>query len=320
MKSLIIILLIVMAYLTVKKTLLKNNFNKDNMLQEFENIYQESYSNNIRGIKTQKVLVRVRVFIQYFIPLICLLFLKEPINAISAVITYGILMSINTKYISEYKRTYKSEIVSNFIKLINNKLVYKTDSEEKLIIEEAYREARFDNKVFNWFHVEEYIDGLLEEDMLVKMSDLRIKYLTDNNTFEKFQGIFVQTECDKNIGTYLKISKNKLKIFEKQERAEMDSQEFEKYFDIYSENRILATEILTSEVMTRLVDFYNKYNIEYEVVVRDNKIYIRFFTDAILELKIFESDRELLLKYFCILKFIVDLTKEVNKALKEVEI
>ena len=31
-------------------------------------------------------------------------------------------------------------------------------------------------------------------------------------------------------------------------------------------------------------------------------------------------DKELLLKYYCILKFIVDVTKEVNKALKEVEI
>ena len=63
----------------------------------------------------------------------------------------------------------------------------------------------------------------------------------------------------------------------------MDSKEFEKYFDIYSENKIVAMQILTSDIMESLIEFYNKYQLEYEIVFRNNTIYLkknRYSTEA----------------------------------------
>ena len=60
------------------------------------------------------------------------------------------------------------------------------------------------------------------------------------------------------------------------------------------------------KMMNRKYDleyFYNKYQIKYEIVFRENTIYMRFFTGAMFEPKIFGNsmDKELLLKYYCII-------------------
>lgn len=102
----------------------------------------------------------------------------------------------------------------------------------------------------------------------------------------------------------------------------MDSGEFEKYFDIYSQNKVIAMQLLTSDIMNCLLDFHNKYEINYEIAFRNNIIYMRFFTGAMFEPKIFGNsmDKELLFTYFCILKFIVDVTKKVNETVKKLEV
>ncbi len=309
------------------KGIFRKNINKENVPQEFEDIYQELYRDNIGGLESMRKQARWRTVIQYAIPLLIFImgFENQSIFMIAFII-FICLIFINSKYIGKYKETYKNEIVANFIKLINNNLEYKPYSKELSYMEDDYKKASFDNRVFNRFHQDDYIEGILNNEVLVKMSDLHIQHHVKSgkhsHTYEVFQGIFVQTECNKDIGTYIKISKNQLKMFGQQDRVEMDSQEFEKYFDIYSEDKMITMQLLTSDVMATLVDFYTRYNIEYEIVIRDNKIYMRFFTGAMFEPKIFGNsmDKELLLKYYCILKFIVDVTKEVNKVLKEVEI
>jgi len=309
------------------KWVFRNNIKKENVLQEFEDIYQQLYRDNISGLESMRKQARWRTVIQYAIPLLIFIVgFKNQSVFMVALIIFIALIFINSKYISKYKETYKSEIIAKFIKLINNKLVYKSNSQELLSMEDDYKKASFDNKVFNRFYPDDYIEGLLNNEFFVKMSDLHIQHHVKSgkhsHTYEVFQGIFVQTGCNKDIGTYIKISKNQLKMFGQQYRVEMDSQEFEKYFDIYSENKMITMQLLTSDVMAILIDFYNKYNVDYEIVIRNNKIYMRFFTGAMFEPKIFGNsmDKELLLRYYCILKFIVDVTKEVNKALKEVEI
>ena len=57
----------------------------------------------------------------------------------------------------------------------------------------------------------------------------------------------------------------------------MDSEEFEKIFDVFSKDKILAMQILTADVMESLIKFKNKYDIDFEIVLMNNNIYLRFF-------------------------------------------
>jgi len=309
----------------------KKEISSVNIPYYFEEMYQELYSqSNIGALEILRKKARNRIIFQI---------LGFCLNIIAAII-YGtndywiyhfiigwifIILGMNKKYEKQYKLTYKKEIINKFIKQVSDKLEYETYNMNSELIKGIYKAANFDNKLFNIFEADDYITGLLEDNINIQMSDLNIKHRVNtgrrSRTYEVFQGIFVKTECNKDIGTYIKISKNQLKIFGPNNRVEMDSAEFEKYFDIYSENEMITMQLLTSDVMTTLIDFYNKYSIEYEIVIRNDRLYMRFFTGAMFEPKVFGNsmDKELLLRYYCILKFIIDVTKEVNKALKEVE-
>jgi len=239
----------------------------------------------------------------------------------------GILFTIwNRKYKKIYVQTYKKEIIDAFIKLINNQLDYNPLVAESNIIEADYMNAKFDNKEYNRFYADDYLEGFVNEENFIKMCDLNIQYYAIRGKYSRkeeiFQGIFAQTRCGKNIGTYVKISKNKVKILKKSDTVEMDSREFEKYFDIYSENRVIAMQILTSDIMESLIEFYNKYKLDYEIVFRNNTVYMRFFTGEMFEPEIFANsmEKKLLFTYYFIFKFVVDFSSKINNILREVEV
>ena len=44
-------------------------------------------------------------------------------------------------------------------------------------------------------------------------------------------------------------------------------------------------QLLTADVMELLINFYEITNIKYDIIVRNNNIYLRFYTGAMFELK-----------------------------------
>ena len=217
-------------------------------------------------------------------------------------------------------------MVIKFVRDNNKYTKIYEESYKKEIIEADYKAAEFDNKVFNIFSSDDYLEGTLENDIFVKMCDLNIQNQTRTRTKthveDIFQGIFVYTKSKKDIGTYVEILRNKRKIVELKEKIKMDSCEFEKYFDVYSDNNIITMQILTSDIMELLVEFYNKYQLDYEVVIKNNTIYMRFFTGPMFEPEIFVNsmDKQLLHVYFGTFQFIVEFSKKINEILQELEV
>ena len=54
----------------------------------------------------------------------------------------------------------------------------------------------------------------------------------------------------------------------------MDSQEFEKYFDVYGDNKIVVMQLLTSDVMNTMMDFIKQSRIKYEITIKSDEMYI----------------------------------------------
>lgn len=242
------------------------------------------------------------------------------------VVLIGISLYQKAKNKKKYKSFYKSEIMGGFIRIINDKLTYQPMEVESIHSREKYVKAEFDKERFNRFYPDDYVEGLIEDKIFLKMWDLRILNVTHSgkhtNTKEVFKGIFGYTNCDKNIETYVTIAKNKVKLVHKEDTIEMDNQEFENYFDVYAGNKIVAMQLLTADIMEAIIKFYQKYRLRFEIVFRDNTIYLRFHTGPMFEPKIFgdSMDKELLFIYYSILKFILDLTKKTNKVLQDLEI
>lgn len=337
-----VIVFIIMSLSKKQNTNYKKHISLENIPPEFEKVYSELYSSHIASLEKMRKQVRWRTIIEviaYIFAIVGYAFAKADDAIISNTVDTNIIIGgliafffaiifsyKNIKYKKKYSENYKKEIIVNFIHLLNNQLLYNPTDMNFIRAQNDYKIAEFDNKKFNRFYVDDFIEGNLDENIFLKMCDLHIQNHTgsgrNSHTEEIFQGLFSKTDCNKDINTVIKISKNKIKILNQENRVEMDSQEFEKYFDVYSENRLVAMQLLTSVIMELFVNFYKEYELEYEVVFKNNSIYMRFFTGPMFEPKIFGSsmDKQLLYMYFCILKFVLETTKMVNKTLQEAEI
>ena len=134
-----------------------------------------------------------------------------------------------------------------------------------------------------------------------------------------FKGTYIIIDIASQIPIFVRISKNK--YVQSKNKVELDSNEFEKYFDVNSEDRILATRILTADVLQMLVDFYKKYNIKFEIVFKENKIYINLHTAEAFKIPKYKRiDKQQIYLYYAILEFTTNLSKEINKVLNGIEL
>ena len=320
----------------------KNNIVTEDMPYEFRKIYMDLYNNHIITLEKMRKKLRWRTVLQFtafalffvgflfgraeFVIISPSIDAILPIVGIISFFVGFIFTFINYKYKKTYTSTYKNEIISNFIKLLNDKLIYKPDFNASQQIQRDYIEANFENRNFNRFYQDDYIEGNLDTDISVKMVDVHLQNVTgsgkNRHTEEIFQGIFGLTKCSKDINTYIKISKNKIKLFDNNSRVEMDSQEFEKYFDINTEDRIIAMQILTSDVMAMMIDFAKETKIKYELTIKVNHIYIRFHTGEVFEPRMFKKslDYDTLKKYYDIIDFVFKVSREMNKVIENTDI
>ena len=102
----------------------------------------------------------------------------------------------------------------------------------------------------------------------------------------------------------------------------MDSQEFEKMFDVSATDKIKAMQLLTSDVMADLIDFKNSSNKQFELTIRGNKLYFRFHCGNVFERAAFKDylDFKTLNDYFNYLNFSCEVSKKIYTLVKETEL
>ena len=83
-----------------------------------------------------------------------------------------------------------------------------------------------------------------------------------------FHGLAGSINLPKNIGCYLKVVKNGLNLFGgPKDGLQMDMAEFEKMFDVKTDDRIKAMQILTSDIMTELIDLVRRTKVKFEFYI-----------------------------------------------------
>ncbi len=109
----------------------------------------------------------------------------------------------------------------------------------------------------------------------------------EGNTYysTKFIGLVGKLNLPININAKVEISslkgdKNKISV---------DMDEFEKYFEVTSNDEIKALQILTHDVMLKLIEIREKYNLKYDLVLSNNTMYIRLYDYTIFEIRKYED-------------------------------
>ena len=119
---------------------------------------------------------------------------------------------------------------------------------------------------------------------------------------------------DKSINNELQITQDG-KLSADKKRLNMDSSEFEKYFDVKSSDSIVAMQLLTSDIMEELIEFENKTNIKFDIYIKNDCIYLRFHSVNIIininAIKKGSLDKSIIEKYYYILNLSYNLSNKL---------
>ncbi len=218
-----------------------------------------------------------------------------------------------------YKLFYKKNIINDLIKSYDDSFRYLPNIG---ISSNLYKDAEFE-QYFDRYTSEDSISGNFQNKFPFTMAEVK----TENETKDSkgrssyttiFKGLFIHITLDKQIPAKIHIRKNsliktKFSLFNfkinKLERVEMDSPDFEKVYDVYSNNNIITMQFFTSSHMQMIMDFKKKYKIYPEFTIKNNSLYLRFSSSkAIFEPKPFKK----MLDYSCLNKEYEFITSIMN--------
>lgn len=314
------------------------------MTDEFNKIYDELYSANAPKLeeyrKSQiasfwKIVIPLIIVIALFIIFPPLMMLGFPIIIILIVISTITVISKGKKLKAEnkydglsYSMFFKEKIITPLIKSVNEKTEYfPTEG----IDESEYRKAGFES-YYDRYDSEDKINILLsnndnKESNYMTLSEVHTQRKStdkDGHTsyYTMFHGLMGYVDLGKVSESYINIKRNGSVMGWNKNKLNMDMSEFEKYFDVETDNKIEAMQILTSDIMAQLVDFVTTSKIQFEIHIINKTMYMRFMTGAMFEPNIFGNSmqKELIWKYYSTAKFCMNLSINMCNIVNETKI
>ena len=331
----------------------KNKITSKQYPVEFEELYKKIFLKNnseieklrikVRNISALYLLFLVLTFLFVIFGIFIVPFILNSLDIYINGIIYHTLFLLGAyicgyrslmlfgKYKKEmpiYKNSFKENVISKIVPLVNSNLLYFNGNDIAINIEPEYRASGFDGYDYNSFKVDDYIQGNIEDDLILRMADVIVKNIIQTKNGESiediFNGIFVMVNSgdtddkEKDNNKIVTIYSNVYSI-NSDTKVEVESEEFNKYFLVSTNDKIYALQILTADVINILLTYKKVYDLDFEIKIRGARTYIRFHIDNMFEPKIFKEalDKDDIYIYYNVLKFIIDFSKELNKVIKE---
>lgn len=239
----------------------------------------------------------------------------------------AILSMVNIiKIQSKNRNIYETVIIPILVNGVEENLIYnKRLDDKKKNVEKRYILSGFEKNGHDGFNCEDFVIGQLNNEIPFEMVDLDVKKRMQDqpNEYETaFKGIFAVSQVNKDVCDEIRISPDKFKIIDSKNRMQMDSSLFEEKFDIYSTDRMAVARILTVDLMEEMIEFYEKYKIDFEITIKKNIVFLRFFTGNMFEYKNLRmmANKKQLFLYYNVLKLVIDITKGISSVINEMEI
>ncbi len=326
-----VILLVNPGYKLIKHRVSLRKVHKVVVTQEFQEIHkelEEKYGKPLE-IYRKKTLKSILYFviaaiIAFIVGII--IYIRTKIDLKLLVVIVGIIPTyLSIKYIKcnkEYNIQFRKTIMKELIKFVDCYLDYNYDGKESCF--KHYEEAKFEHEEeYNTYDCTDYIGGKIKKGVSIEICSMSLLNCNDrgkvDNVIENF--LFSYSNINNYVPNQVIINKNRYKLNSKN-RVELDDEKFEKYFDVFSDSKIVAMEILTHDVMEEIINFYLQYKIEFKIIIRDNNIYIKYITGKVFKPSLLKkaTNIQLLWFYYNISKFVINLTVKTNEILGETEI
>ena len=235
------------------------------------------------------------------------------------------LVIFKDKDVDRFDKEYKENVINKMLENFIDDLDYIP---LKSLPRNIYDEAKY-GEDYNRYSSDDYFEGKINGQEIV-MADLLVQKATtkinkdgkpETETKTIFNGLFGKINLGKSIDSNLIINNNRGFEFVSESKIEMDSYEFEKNFNVYSNNNIVCMQLLTVDIQEEFLELYNKYNIDFNISIMQDNLYVLFETGSMFEVFSTKNNpNEVLEKYFNIMKFIYKLIEKIIKTINNTQI
>lgn len=308
------------------------------MKESFNEMYRRLYMENYEELETLRskdrkmgkiVLIAIGAFI---ISMFILPFLA-PFIMIGMFLYILITAAVQTKKGvdgsgASYTQVFKEKVVKPIIETSFESATYQPN---KGMSREDYVRAGYRDEI-DEYESEDLITMLLPvngktTDSVLYFSEVETVRITtdgdgDRTRHTEFHGLAANFTIPKNIEKRIYIRANgKVSNWDKS-KVKMDMSEFEKLFDVQSEDAILTMQVLTSDVMAEMVDLYKKYKYRFEVSIIKDRVHMRLRTYSIFEPLIFGKPLESkeFEKYQMMLDALLSLASHIYETIERLEV
>lgn len=301
-----------------------------------EEIFEEVYSkvndlskDVLKDAKKTQLKILLITAIILVVASVIIYFKVKSKNIIPLIITIsvGILLFVYFMGNKFFRQKYKDIVIKNLIKIYNSKMYY--DPKYGINMRD-YKLADFNND-FNEYYSEDRIFGTLDDGSNFQMAEVVTAVVetqgsgknTTTTRNETFSGLYGIIELTKNLLVdVLVVNNSHLNRYSK-DRIEIDSSEFEEFYDLITKDKIMALRIFTPEIIEKFNELrreHPKYGFELKLV--NDKIFYRFRCGHdLFEPPIFKSslDKKSLEKYFKLIYYTIELSNALAKSISNIE-
>lgn len=298
------------------------------MEKDFDSIYGEIHDTEFFNLKNplKKYIIILMIMIILTIVYIIAFFKIAGIELLGVAILMGWLVFLfeMLKCKSKYINLYKEKVVKTVVKNYKETLNYE---EKGNITLNFYKDSGFNDKIFSVKSIDG-IYGSINENAFLNSSYIYTKVKEDvlvdgkrkTEIQDGFYGFFGMILVKNSINANIMIKSNDFKRTYDKKRIEFESAEFEKNFDCFSDNKIVAMQVLSLDCIEKINKLYSEIKKPLEICIKDDKIYFRILMDNIfLPSKIGNVvKREKLLKIYNVINFSSELGKSIAENVMDI--
>ena len=318
------------------------------MMKTFDEIYQELKTEDMQEInklyecvkKKSKNQKRIALIICAIVDILILFLVSANLKsvffsmfAIMFIFIIDTVIYVIITLISGFSKEYK-ELNTQYKNIVIKKIINNFYDNLEYFPYKSMPEYIYENvgyEYYDCYSSDDYFEAQINNKYSIQMAEVLTKEKREHEDANgeereeeivKFNGLFAKIILDKNINSELRIMQNGKFLLDKN-KLNMDSSEFEKYFDVKTTNKIIAMQLLTSDVMEELIKFEDKTKMKYDIYIKNDELYLRFHSGAMFEIGNLKKeilDKELIQKYFYMLNFTYNLSNKLINIINDTQI
>ena len=249
--------------------------------------FNEIYTKLVKIKKIKLIILQITKFLLYllFFVLIILFVFTFPYmmeNTWLATIFIATIILEFTLYIlvcEKYKKNYRTTVIEALVKNYSENLIYNSVNG---VSSSEYKVSNF-SEHYSGFFSENLIQGNIDNEFNIKMSEVKVQVKVSDGYSTVFDGLYGFVDLSNmKVPNFYVLSNMKEKRYDNS-RIEIDSAEFEKNYDLYSDDKIRTMKIFTSDLVEEFIRARKELKAEIQLKVNCDKLYFRISRSKLFE-------------------------------------